>query len=467
MQYALKRYQETGQYTRRPGSGGVRCTSARDDRFIVLEILRNRYLTAVEIRQRLQIVRGVNVSERTVRRRMEEVNLKACRPARGPELLRQHRIARLHFAREHVNWTHEQWARVLFTDECRIALRSPDGRERVWRRRGERFLPITTTQTVSFHGGSIMVWGGISSDARTELVIVDNRLTAVRYIEEVLQEHVMPYSGFIGHDQFLLMHDNARPHVAHCVEEYLEEVGIQKLQWPASISSLLLYMQYRQEDHWMLLSYHDHSLTDTAVRELNEIKKKNADSIYIATEYQHTTTKAETNATTTKGRFGGLGGFVEWRKIGTMSRDKDFMEHIVRETNRYAQQVFDAKTAAGTLKTSSTSVGTHQCRRDMAQASTSGIGLKRKRQLNFNSPSDQNILEIWLDKELQDFNDCDDELVDPDFHLLTEHDTDSEQSEEEEPLRELQNQPEIHTKTSGIREISSQNSSLDNEPKNH
>ncbi|CAK1592751.1 unnamed protein product [Parnassius mnemosyne] len=204
MQYSLKRYQETGRYTRRPGSGGVRCTSARDDRFIVMEILRNRYLTAVEIRQRLQIARGVNVSERTVRRRMEEVNLKARRPARGPELLRQHRVARLQFAREHVNWTHEQWARVLFTDECRIALRAPDGRERVWRKRGERFLPITTTQTVSFHGGSIMVWGGVSSDARTELVIVDNRLTATRYIEEVLQEH-----------------------------EYLEEVGIQKLQWPA------------------------------------------------------------------------------------------------------------------------------------------------------------------------------------------------------------------------------------------
>lgn len=47
MQYALKRYQETGRYSRRPGSGGVRCTSARDDRFIVLEILKNRYLTAV------------------------------------------------------------------------------------------------------------------------------------------------------------------------------------------------------------------------------------------------------------------------------------------------------------------------------------------------------------------------------------------------------------------------------------
>lgn len=233
MQYALKRYQETGSYTRRSGSGGVRCTSARDDRFIILEILRNRFLTAVEIRQRLQNIRGINVSERTVRRRMEEVNLRARRPARGPELLRQHRVARLRFAREHENWTPDQWARVLFTDECRIALRAPDSRERVWRRQGERFLPITMTQTVSFHGGSIMVWGGISCEGRTDLVIVDNRLNATRYVENILQEHVQPYSGFIGEEEFLLMHDNARPHVARCVQDYLQEVGIHKLEWPA------------------------------------------------------------------------------------------------------------------------------------------------------------------------------------------------------------------------------------------
>ena len=54
MQYALKRYQETGRYTRRPDSGGQMCTSAQEDRCIVLEILRNRYLIAVEIQQRFQ-----------------------------------------------------------------------------------------------------------------------------------------------------------------------------------------------------------------------------------------------------------------------------------------------------------------------------------------------------------------------------------------------------------------------------
>lgn len=233
LRHALTRYRETGLYSRRPGSGRNRCTTARDDRFIVLTALRDRFLTAVESRRRLQAARGVVVSERTVRRRMQEQNLSARRPVRVPELLRRHRVERLRFAREHAHWRVEQWSKVLFTDESRIALRAPDGRERVWRRQGERHLPITTRETVGYDGGSVMVWGGICSDARTELVIVNGRLTAARYIEEILQEHVTPFMGFIGEENFTLMHDNARVHVAQVVEAYLADVGIQKLQWPA------------------------------------------------------------------------------------------------------------------------------------------------------------------------------------------------------------------------------------------
>lgn len=38
LRFALKRDNQTGLYIRRPESGGFRCTSARDDRFMVLEI---------------------------------------------------------------------------------------------------------------------------------------------------------------------------------------------------------------------------------------------------------------------------------------------------------------------------------------------------------------------------------------------------------------------------------------------
>lgn len=138
---AIKRLRETGSYTRRPGQGRHRVTSDRDDRFIVSNVLRDRFSTAPEICNRLMEVRNVNVSERTVRRRLAERNVHAFRPARVPDLLVHHRRARLNFARDYANWEIENWKNVLITDESRVGLRGPDGRQRVYRRPNERFAP--------------------------------------------------------------------------------------------------------------------------------------------------------------------------------------------------------------------------------------------------------------------------------------------------------------------------------------
>lgn len=78
-----------------------------------------------------------------------------------------------------------------------------------------------------------MVWGGISLEARTELVVLERgTITADRYIRDCLESHIVPYAPFKG-PEFMLMQDNARPHVARVVTEYLDEVDIQTLPWPA------------------------------------------------------------------------------------------------------------------------------------------------------------------------------------------------------------------------------------------
>lgn len=235
-----QRYQETGSYSRRRGSGRKRATSHRDDRFLLTSSLRNRRLNAVQLGQQLQEVREVEISRWTVRRRLAEGGLTAHRPAIGPKLTPAHRQARLQFAREHLNWTMNQWGTVLFSDECRMCLHGNDGRGKVYRRPNERFAQCCFSERVAYGGGSCMFWGGMSLEAKTELVFISGPntgrqsrgLTARRYVEEILEEHVVPFTGFVG-ENFKLMHDNARPHTATVVRQYLEEVDVPVMAWPA------------------------------------------------------------------------------------------------------------------------------------------------------------------------------------------------------------------------------------------
>ncbi|KAI3370911.1 hypothetical protein L3Q82_007430 [Scortum barcoo] len=78
-----------------------------------------------------------------------------------------------------------------------------------------------------------MVWGGISLGGRTALhVLARGSLTAIRYRDEILRPLVRPYAGAVG-PGFLLMQDNARPHVAGVCQQFLQDEGIDAMDWPA------------------------------------------------------------------------------------------------------------------------------------------------------------------------------------------------------------------------------------------
>ncbi|GFY03329.1 transposable element Tcb1 transposase [Trichonephila clavipes] len=121
----------------------------------------------------------------------------------------------------------------MFTDESRFTLELDDKSIRIRRKQGTRNQPQNITEHHAFRGGSIMVWTGISLGYHTDLHIFKRgSVTAVRYPDEVLEPIVRLYAGAIG-PIFVLMDDNACPHRADIIDDYLESEGIARMAWPA------------------------------------------------------------------------------------------------------------------------------------------------------------------------------------------------------------------------------------------
>ncbi|GFV54364.1 transposable element Tcb2 transposase [Trichonephila clavipes] len=162
-----------------------------------------------------------------------EGGLYARRPVVCIPLTRQHRTARLQWCREHHNWTEQDWACVLFSDESRFSLSSDCRRQLIWRESGTAYHPENIQEKDQYLTCSIMVWAGIMINGCTRLHVVANgTMTGQRYIDEVLLPHVRLFRGAVG-DKFVFMDDNATCPRTLAVQDCLENEGIQRLVWPA------------------------------------------------------------------------------------------------------------------------------------------------------------------------------------------------------------------------------------------
>ena len=150
------------------------------------------------------------------------------RPYVGQVLTARHRAARLQWAQRHFRWGRQQWAQLLFSDESMYNLSHHDGRIRVFRRRWEHFADNCLIERDRFGGGGVMVWhNGHYGRRKTNLIVVQGNLNAQGYINQILQPEAVPFLQ--RHGPAILMHDNARPHVARICRQFLNRNNVNVL----------------------------------------------------------------------------------------------------------------------------------------------------------------------------------------------------------------------------------------------
>lgn len=178
--YTLERRKKYGLMTNSKRSGRPRKTSAAQDRFIKLASLRNRRLTAPQIASELQSTSGVNISSRTVARRLIESGLRDHMAVKKPLLRRANKVKRLRWARDHKNWTVERWKLVLWSDESKFDMFGSKRRFFVRRCSSEKYHPDCVQPTVKHGGGNVMVWGCFAGDKTGDLVKIEGIMKILR-----------------------------------------------------------------------------------------------------------------------------------------------------------------------------------------------------------------------------------------------------------------------------------------------
>ncbi|CAG4951888.1 unnamed protein product [Parnassius apollo] len=176
---------------------------------------------------------SVNASERTVRRKLKELDFKACRPARKPKLTAAMKAKRLKWAKQWQDKDVDFWRSVCFSDESTFEILQNKA-QYVRRRHGEKFHPDCVVPTVKYPT-KVMIWSAISGKGTGRLYVVKGIMRQDQY-KEVLENRLIPQlrEWFPNGEPFTFMQDGAPCHTARSVKAFLAEKNIPLLDWPGN-----------------------------------------------------------------------------------------------------------------------------------------------------------------------------------------------------------------------------------------
>ena len=149
------RYQDSGDYhTFYDNCGRPRKFDERQERQIKRSCVSSPKSPASVLLN--EIGASEDCSVRTMQRVLNRIGCKAMKPGRRPYLNNVQIQRRLKWARDHQNWTVEDWKRVIFTDETVVELRD-EAPQYVRIVDGHKMTPDHFVRTTK-HPTSVMVW---------------------------------------------------------------------------------------------------------------------------------------------------------------------------------------------------------------------------------------------------------------------------------------------------------------------
>ena len=194
------------------------------------EAKESKFTTPRRIRRKL----GLDVSSRTIDRRLIEVGLFGRVARHKKKFSAEEKRKRLSFAEGYKSWTEEDWMRVEFTDEKIFWGEGFWGQVFVRRPKGEALNPDYCVDQTP-HPVKVSAWACFSGHGLGYMYIFNENMDA-KLLQGILGTHLIESAELhfdIEHaEQWWFLQDNAPQHKSVLVRTWLFNNGIQCIDFP-------------------------------------------------------------------------------------------------------------------------------------------------------------------------------------------------------------------------------------------
>ncbi|RPA97389.1 hypothetical protein L873DRAFT_1640778, partial [Choiromyces venosus 120613-1] len=105
------------------------------------------------------------------------------------------RALRVKWCQDRLHWTYEDWIQTLWTDESTFSTTGFGHRPWVLRRPEEEFHPDCIDETWESGRESVMIWGGIYGEMKSELQVIPPgvKVDSIYYVTHILDPVLIPF----------------------------------------------------------------------------------------------------------------------------------------------------------------------------------------------------------------------------------------------------------------------------------
>jgi transposase len=219
--------------------GRPRLLSRRQESTIARFLTTGKIVTAVDAKKYLDSNELASVSSSTIQRSLRRNGLRSRIRRKVPLLRATHRRKRLEFALEHKDWSIDDFRKVIWSDESKINVFGSDGRKYCWKRPGDKPREHHFLSTVKHGGGTIFLWGCMTTKGVGHLARIDGGLDSKLY-KKILKGELLDTLKYYGFEkaEIIFQHDNDPKHTSKKIQRWLRRSDLNVMRWPSQSPDL-------------------------------------------------------------------------------------------------------------------------------------------------------------------------------------------------------------------------------------